>query len=56
MRTETAEIKSGFESCTLVPNIVDFGDNLSLIDMAGYGDLRNYVKTLGVSYSLKAVL
>ena len=24
--------------------------------MAGYGDSRNYVGTLGVSYSLKAVL
>jgi hypothetical protein len=46
-------------SCTLEPNIVDFtmlGEGISLVDMAGYGDTRDYVGTLGVSYSLKAVL
>lgn len=51
-----ADVTKGFVSCTLVPNIISFGIDVSLVDMAGYGDSRDYVGTLGVSYSLKAVL
>jgi hypothetical protein len=41
---------------TLVPNIhVDFKEGVSLIDMAGYEDNRDYVGVVGISYFLKAV-
>ena len=55
IRTETGQVRSGIKSCTLVPNIVDLSDSISILDMAGYGDTRDYVGTLGVSYSLRAV-
>jgi GTP-binding protein EngB required for normal cell division len=55
IRTDTAEVKSGFKSCTMVPNIVTLDKDTSLIDMPGFGDARDYVGTLAVSYSLKAI-
>jgi hypothetical protein len=40
----------------LAPNIhIDFEEDLSLIDMAGYEDTRDYVGVIGVSYFLKAL-
>lgn len=55
MMNGTAEVKPGFKSCTLVPNIYTLDDKTSLIDMQGFGDKRDYVGTLAVSYSLKAI-
>lgn len=56
IRSETAEVKPGYKSCTLVPNIVPRDNNTaSLIDMQGFGETRDYVGTLAVSYSLKAI-
>ena len=37
------------------PNLADINSKLSLLDMAGYGDTRNYVGVMGVSYFLKSV-
>jgi tRNA U34 5-carboxymethylaminomethyl modifying GTPase MnmE/TrmE len=53
--TDSAEVQPGFKSCTQVPNIIDLNPDISLIDTAGFGDSRNYVGTLAVSYSLKAI-
>lgn len=55
IQTETGEVRFGIKSCTLVPNIVKLNEDTSLLDMAGYGDSRDYVGTLGVSYSLRAI-
>lgn len=55
LRTDTAEVKSGFKSCTMVPNIVELDKETSLVDMAGFGETRDYVGTLAISYSLKAI-
>lgn len=54
---KTAELGNTFTSVTLCPNIVELDKEhrLSLIDMAGYKDKRNYIGVLGVSYFLKAV-
>jgi predicted GTPase len=49
-----AEVTGGITSCTLVPNIRKYKD-CHLIDTAGYKDRRNYVGTIGVSYSLKVI-
>ena len=45
----------GFTSCTIVPNILNCKD-YNIIDVAGYEDKRNYVGTICVAYSLKAIL
>jgi tRNA U34 5-carboxymethylaminomethyl modifying GTPase MnmE/TrmE len=51
-----AKVAATFVSVTLTPNVSnDFNDVVSLIDMAGYEDTRDYVGTIGVSYFLKAV-
>lgn len=53
-----AELGSSFTSVTLAPNVFPNYDNTketTLIDMAGYGDSRNYVGVIGVSYFLRAV-
>ena len=51
-----AEQGNFYSSVTLAPNIhVDYQDDISLIDMAGYEDTRNYVGVIGVSYFLKAL-
>ena len=52
----TAQTKASFTSVTLAPNVhVKLDVDVSLFDMAGYKDSRNYVGTVGVSYFLKAV-
>ena len=41
---------------TLAPNVfVEFTEDTSLIDMAGYEDSRDYIGVIGVSYFLKAL-
>ena len=51
-----AEVGNGFGSVTLIPNIhVDFTESISFCDMAGYGDTRDYVGVIGVSYFIKAL-
>lgn len=40
---------------TLIPNSADIDDEVTLVDMAGFGDTRNYVGVMGVSYFLKSV-
>lgn len=40
---------------TLIPNSAELDDEISLVDMAGYGDTRNYIGVMGVSYFLKSV-
>jgi hypothetical protein len=54
---ETAELGDTFTSVTLCPNVVEFDKarKVTLIDMAGYRDKRDYIGVLGVSYFLKAV-
>lgn len=53
----TAELGNTFTSVTLCPNIVELDreGKITLMDMAGYRDKRNYIGVLGVSYFLKAV-
>lgn len=54
--SDVAVVGNTFSSVTLAPNIYkDFEKNLSLVDMAGYEDTRNYVGVIGVSYFLKAL-
>jgi len=55
--SDTAEIKESIVSVTLAPNIHEYSkeEKISLIDMAGYQDKRNYVGVYGVSYFLKSV-
>ncbi len=54
---EIAPIGNTYNSKTLAPNIYrDYSNGISLIDMAGYQDNRNYVGVIGVSYFLKAVV
>ncbi len=54
--TDVATVGNSFASVTLAPNIYrDFENKLSLVDMAGYEDTRNYVGVIGVSYFLKAL-
>ena len=44
-----ATIGGTFKSVTLVPNVfVDFTSNVSLADMAGFEDSRDYVGVIGV--------
>jgi predicted GTPase len=54
---ETAELGDTFTSVTLCPNVVEFNKErgITLIDMAGYRDKRDFIGVLGVSYFLKAV-
>ena len=52
---DVAPANNGIESVTTIPNITTVGQ-LSLTDMPGYMDTRLYVKVIGVSYVLKAVL
>jgi hypothetical protein len=42
---------------TLCPNVVelDRDEKITVMDMAGYRDKRDYIGVLGVSYFLKAV-
>lgn len=40
------------KSVTLIPNASQW-NNETLADMAGFGDKRNYIGVLGVSYMLK---
>ena len=41
---------------TLAPNVfVDFRDKVSLVDLPGFEDSRDYIGTIGVSYFLKAL-
>ena len=52
----TAKMSSEFVSCTLAPNVhVQYTEGVSLIDLAGVEDSRNYVGTIGVSYFLKTI-
>jgi hypothetical protein len=54
--TDVAVLGNAYTSVTLAPNIqVDFEEGVSVIDMAGYEDKRDYVGVIGVSYFLKAV-
>ena len=51
-----AKVGSSYSSVTLAPNVyVQYEEDVSLIDMAGYEDTRNYVGVIGVSYFLKAL-
>lgn len=54
---DIAELGDTFTSVTLCPNVVELDrqQQLTLVDMAGYKDKRDYVGVLGVSYFLKAV-
>ncbi len=53
---DVAAVGNSFSSVTLAPNIYkDYEPKLSLVDMAGYEDTRNYVGVIGVSYFLKAL-
>ena len=53
----TAELGNTFTSVTLCPNVVelDHDEKITVMDMAGYRDKRDYIGVLGVSYFLKAV-
>lgn len=55
--SESAEVGNSYTSVTLCPNVVelDKAKRISLIDMAGFKDKRDYIGVLGVSYFLKAV-
>ena len=45
-----------FASVTLAPNIFkDFLPNVSLVDMAGYEDTRDYIGGVGIAYFSKAL-
>ena len=45
-----------FASVTLAPNIFkDFLPNVSLVDMAGYEDTRDYIGVVGKAYFSKAL-
>ena len=51
-----AVVGNSFASVTLAPNIYkNYEPKLSLVDMAGYEDTRDYVGVIGVSYFLKAL-
>jgi len=51
-----AKIACSFASVTLAPNIhIDYEPDISLIDMAGYEDTRDFIGVIGVSYFLKAL-
>jgi len=53
---DVAVVGESFASVTLAPNIyVNYEEGISMIDMAGYFDTRNYVGVIGVSYFLKAL-
>ncbi len=62
--TMTAELAFGYTSVTLDPNICSTytlknnngkEEQVSLIDMAGFCDSRDYVGVIGVSYFLKTI-
>lgn len=49
-------MSNAFKSETLAPNIKpNFTEEVSLVDMAGFGDTRDYIGIIGVSYFLKKV-
>ena len=51
-----AKLGGTFKSVTLAPNVfVDFTPTVSLVDMAGFEDSRDFVGVIGVSYFLKAL-
>lgn len=52
----SAQVGNSYASVTLAPNVhIDFGEDVSLIDMAGYEDTRNFIGVIGVSYFLKTL-
>ena len=51
-----AKVGNSYASVTLAPNVhLEYEKDLSLIDMAGYEDTRNFIGVIGVSYFLKAL-
>jgi hypothetical protein len=53
---QSAKVGNSFTSVTLAPNVhIEFEEGLSLIDMAGYEDTRNFIGVIGVSYFLKTL-
>lgn len=50
-------MSDSFTSVTLCPNVALLNpkEKITLFDMAGYKDKRDYVGVIGVSYFLKAV-
>ena len=47
---------SGFVSVTLAPNVYpQYKPGISLVDMAGFEDQRDYVGVIGVSYFLNSI-
>ena len=51
-----AALGSSYTSVTLAPNVyVNYTPEISLLDMAGYLDTRDFIGVIGVSYFLKAV-
>ena len=51
-----AKTGKSFKSVTLTPNVYrDFIPNVSLVDMAGFEDSRDFVGVIGVSYFVKAL-
>ena len=47
---------NSFASVTLAPNICkDFVPNVSLVDMGGYEDTRDYIGVMGESYFREAL-
>jgi hypothetical protein len=51
----TATMGSSYTSVTLVPNSCLLSKDVTLMDMAGYMDKRDYVGVMGVFYFLKEV-
>ena len=48
-----AKVGANFGSVTLAPNVyVDYSPNVSIVDMPGFEDSRDYIGTIGVSYFL----
>ena len=49
-------MSSAYKSETLAPNAKpNFTEDVTLLDMAGFGDTRDYIGIIGVSYFLKKV-
>jgi hypothetical protein len=49
-------MSSSYKSETLAPNAKhNFTEDVTLLDMAGFGDTRDYIGIIGVSYFLKKV-
>jgi hypothetical protein len=51
-----ATVAGGYKSVTLPPNVyMSFKPGVSLVDMPGFKDSRDYIGVIGVSYFLKSI-